>query len=78
MGSISQIMPTIRPVTALNMNYAVVITAGVMLLAGFWYLVSARKYYDGPRKTLPDKNEHDLSKSDEELVRPEYSPDNKE
>lgn len=50
-----QIMPTIRPVTADNMNYASVITVGVMALAGLWYLVSARKYYNGPRKTLPEK-----------------------
>lgn len=48
-----QIMPTIHPVTAENMNYSSVITAGVMILAGLWYLISARKYYDGPRTTLP-------------------------
>ena len=45
-------MPTIYPVTALNMNYSSIITVGVMLLAGLWYLVSARHYYDGPRTTL--------------------------
>ena len=45
-------MPTVYPVTALNMNYSSIITAAVMLLAGVWYLVSARKYYDGPRQTL--------------------------
>lgn len=60
-----QIMPTLRPVTALNMNYASVITVGVMMLAGLWYLVSARKYYDGPRKTLPEKGQP--TKSEEEL-----------
>lgn len=46
------IMPTIYPVTATNMNYSSIITAGVMLLAGLWYLLSARHYYDGPRTTL--------------------------
>lgn len=58
-------MPTLRPVTALNMNYASVITAGVMMLAGLWYFVSARHYYDGPRKTLPEKGES--MKEDEEV-----------
>jgi len=46
------IMPTIYPVTAENMNYSSIITVGVMLLAGLWYWVSARKYYDGPRSNL--------------------------
>lgn len=51
-----QIMPTIYPVTATNMNYSSIITVGVMLLAGLWYFISARKYYDGPRSNL-DKSE---------------------
>lgn len=69
-------MPTIRPVTAENMNYASVITVGVMSLAGLWYLISARKYYDGPRKTLPEKG--GPSKSDDELVGMDDVSDQKE
>ena len=33
-------MPTYMPVTKDNMNYASVITVGVIVLAGFWYMVS--------------------------------------
>lgn len=69
------IMPTIRPVTAVNMNYASIITVGVMSLAGLWYLISARKYYDGPRKTLPEKGEQ--SQSDEESLGLDDVKDNK-
>lgn len=49
---IPQILPINYPVTALNMNYSWVITVAVMLLAGLWYWLSARKYYDGPRQTV--------------------------
>lgn len=46
--SIIFILPTVRPVTALNMNYA---TAFLALILGaatlFWYL-GGRKYYTGP------------------------------
>lgn len=73
--SSSQIMPTLRPVTAENMNYASVITVGVMLLAGLWYFVSARKYYDGPRKTLPEKG---TPTSEEEEVDLDEMSDKKE
>ena len=61
------IMPTLYPVTATNMNYSSIITAGVMLLAGLWYLVSARKYYDGPRTTLDNpaiKSAHERDEDD--------------
>jgi hypothetical protein len=27
-----------------------------MLFAGLWYMASARRYYDGPRTTLPDRD----------------------
>lgn len=47
-------MPTLYPVTATNMNYSWVICIAVMLLSGLWYFVSARHYYDGPRKTVHD------------------------
>jgi hypothetical protein len=32
-------IPTVKPVTPINMNYASVMVVGVMVLAGFWYLV---------------------------------------
>lgn len=60
------IMPTIYPVTALNMNYSSIITVGVMLLAGLWYAVSARHYYDGPRTTLDNPNVKSAVQREEE------------
>jgi len=50
-------MPTIMPVTKDNMNYASVITIGVIVIAGFWYLISARHHYHGPISNLPKSHE---------------------
>lgn len=44
--------PTVVPVTADNMNYASVITVGVMVLAGLWYLVEGHRRYQGPQSNL--------------------------
>lgn len=47
--SIIFFMPTVRPVTPSNMNYAVVIMAGVFVFSlGYWFL-RGRKFYTGPR-----------------------------
>ena len=44
------LMPTNRPVTAENMNYAVVILIGIFLFSIiYWYIGGARKHYIGPR-----------------------------
>ncbi|KAJ1306034.1 hypothetical protein OPQ81_010747 [Rhizoctonia solani] len=45
-------LPTIIPVTQLNMNYASVITAGVMICSLAWYFAGARKHYHGPTSNL--------------------------
>ncbi|CAE6418024.1 unnamed protein product [Rhizoctonia solani] len=45
-------LPTIMPVTQLNMNYASVITVGVMVCSLAWYFVGARKHYHGPMSNL--------------------------
>ncbi|CUA67006.1 putative amino-acid permease C15C4,04c [Schizosaccharomyces pombe 972h-] [Rhizoctonia solani] len=50
-------LPTIRPVTQLNMNYASVITAGVMICSLAWYFGGARKHYHGPTGNLGSKHE---------------------
>ncbi|KAF8622285.1 hypothetical protein AX15_007151 [Amanita polypyramis BW_CC] len=42
-------LPTIKPVTAQNMNYASVITLGVLILAFIWYALGARRHYRGPQ-----------------------------
>ncbi|KAJ7079952.1 APC amino acid permease [Mycena belliarum] len=49
-------IPTLRPVTALNMNYAAVITVGVMFLSLVWYFANAHKHYKGPTSNI---GEHD-------------------
>ncbi|KAF4612114.1 hypothetical protein D9613_003840 [Agrocybe pediades] len=45
-------LPTIRPVTADNMNYASVITIGVIVLAFGWYMLGAHKHYVGPQSNI--------------------------
>ena len=42
------VWPADYHVTASNMNYSVVVTGGVMILATIWYFVRARKTYKGP------------------------------
>lgn len=45
--SIFFILPTAHPVTALNMNYAVVAIGGLIILVSFQYLLWGRKVYNG-------------------------------
>lgn len=42
------VWPADYHVTASSMNYSVVVTGGVMILATVWYFVRARKTYKGP------------------------------
>ena len=42
-------LPTVRPVQLGNFNYTVVAVAVVLGFAGSWWLVSARKWFTGPR-----------------------------
>ncbi|KAG8678067.1 hypothetical protein FRC08_018090 [Ceratobasidium sp. 394] len=52
--------PTIRPVTMRNMNYASIITLGVLFGSFVWYFAGARKYYHGPASNLgPSHANHD-------------------
>ncbi|KAJ8127469.1 hypothetical protein O1611_g6167 [Lasiodiplodia mahajangana] len=41
-------LPTVLPVTAVSMNYAIVVFVGFMALSAVWYGVYARKVYRGP------------------------------
>ncbi|KIJ60931.1 hypothetical protein HYDPIDRAFT_42996 [Hydnomerulius pinastri MD-312] len=45
-------LPTVFPVTRENMNYASVITVGVVVLSGVWYILSAHRHYHGPTSNL--------------------------
>ena len=46
--SIIFIFPTVRPVTALTMNYAIAFLGLILLAALIWWYVGGRKYYTGP------------------------------
>ena len=46
-------IPTVLPVTKETMNYASVITGGVVILSGAWYILGAHKHYKGPTSNLP-------------------------
>ncbi|CAN8101588.1 unnamed protein product [Discula destructiva] len=41
-------MPTTLPVTAVTMNYAIVVFVGFMFISAVWYAIHARKVYQGP------------------------------
>src|SRR6266568_4943848 len=42
-------LPTVSPITATNFNYTIVAVAVVLGFAGIYWLVSARKWFTGPR-----------------------------
>ncbi|KAI0860436.1 amino acid transporter [Xylaria cubensis] len=41
-------LPTVLPVTAVSMNYAIVVFVGFLALSAVWYGIYARKVYRGP------------------------------
>lgn len=46
--SIIFILPTVRPVTPENMNYAIVYLAGILLAAAVYWYAGGRRWYTGP------------------------------
>ncbi len=42
-------LPTVSPITGTNFNYTVVAVAAVLGFAGIWWLVSARRWFTGPK-----------------------------
>jgi len=46
--SIIFLLPTIRPVTAINMNYAAVFLVFILLLSMIFWYTNGRTYYSGP------------------------------
>ncbi|RMZ91401.1 hypothetical protein DV736_g1363, partial [Chaetothyriales sp. CBS 134916] len=46
--SIIFILPTVRPVTAQNMNYAIAFLAAIFIAAAVWWYAGGRKWYTGP------------------------------
>jgi hypothetical protein len=58
--------PTVKPITALNMNYSSIITIGVVILSGIWYILGAHKHYAGPRPNV--EHESALEESSEVMM----------
>ncbi|KAJ3349361.1 hypothetical protein HDU83_000589 [Entophlyctis luteolus] len=46
------VLPTVMPVTDVNMNYASVITLGTLFLSLVWFYVDAHRWYRGPRGNI--------------------------
>ena len=42
-------LPTASPITGTNFNYTVVAVVVVLGFAGIWWLMSARKWFTGPK-----------------------------
>jgi hypothetical protein len=49
--------PSVKPITAQTFNYASIITIGVMLLSGLWYVLGAHRHYHGPRPNIGDTHD---------------------
>ncbi|KAK7055381.1 APC amino acid permease [Favolaschia claudopus] len=58
--------PTVKPVDRLNMNYASVITVGVMFLSLLWYFLDAHRHYKGPKSDIRDPDTKDEKLQSEE------------
>ncbi|KAL5498420.1 TPO5_3 [Sanghuangporus vaninii] len=55
-------IPTILPVTKDTMNYASVITGGVVILSMTWYILGAHRHYKGPTSNLTPEEQARLQK----------------
>jgi amino acid transporter len=62
-------LPTQLPVTPTNMNYASVITVGVIAASGLWYVLSAHRHYHGPPVASVPSGEDDGSVEDLEKIK---------
>jgi len=62
--SIIFILPTFRPVTAGNMNYAIAFLGGIFIAAAIFWYVGGRNYYTGP---IIEAEVQETASSDEEL-----------
>ena len=49
------VWPPETPVNSTNMNYSIVVTAGVIIFSMVWYVLKGRKEYKGP--TVDDEVE---------------------
>lgn len=51
------ILPQVLPVTAASLNYAPVAVGLVLLVSVGWWVVSARKWFSGPRRTIDEEED---------------------
>ncbi|EME86878.1 uncharacterized protein MYCFIDRAFT_56217 [Pseudocercospora fijiensis CIRAD86] len=63
------IMPTIRPVTAENMNYAIVYLAGILFFSTIYWFSRGRRFYTGPvvEAEVADESGSQARSSDDEM-----------
>ncbi|WP_067505128.1 amino acid permease [Actinoplanes sp. TFC3] len=52
------VLPTASPITASTFNYTIVAVAVVVGAAAIWWVVSARKWFTGPKQNLIEKAAH--------------------
>ncbi|KAA1478995.1 APC amino acid permease, partial [Dentipellis sp. KUC8613] len=65
-------LPTVLPVTKDTMNYASVITGGVVILSSIWYLIDGHRHYHGPASNLEKEQRDTLDESGaDEIVEPD-------
>lgn len=66
-------MPTIMPVTPVNMNYAIVYLAGILAFAAVYWYVHGKRNYTGPlieaEMQVEDSNsdDHPTHKKEQEV-----------
>ncbi|GAA5947955.1 hypothetical protein JCM10213_007664 [Rhodosporidiobolus nylandii] len=64
-------LPTIRPVTSINMNYAFAVTGGVMIIAFLVFFSGGRLYYTGPRNILAEEKTQKKAATGDDAIVPE-------
>jgi hypothetical protein len=66
--SVLFVMPTTRPVTALNMNYAVVAIGGLIVLVSVQWVVWGRRVYKGVVHTFVEREEEEEGRMHEKVL----------
>ncbi|GAA6015215.1 hypothetical protein JCM10207_003645 [Rhodosporidiobolus poonsookiae] len=61
-------LPTIRPVTTLNMNYAFAVTGGIMIIAWLIFFSTGRRHYAGPRNVLAEEKSQKQAPTGDDAV----------
>jgi len=66
--SVIFVLPTVNPVTADNMNYAVVYLAGILVLSMLWWWARGRRYYTGPLIEAEVMDMDSMASADSDVV----------